>query len=162
MFMVDIAVPRDIEPEVAKLDDVYLFTIDDLQNVINENIESRREAARDASALIAAEIAQFETQLKTLDAAPAIRNMRHAADTLRLQTVGQARRMLESGRDPREVIDFLSTTLTNRLMHGPSQRLRDAAEHGDAEAFRALTAVFAPDSNKTTDAATAASELKEN
>jgi glutamyl-tRNA reductase len=163
MFMVDIAVPRDIEPEVANLDDVYLFTIDDLQNVINENIESRREAARDATALIAAEIAQFQTQLKTLDAAPAIRKMRHSADALRIQTVEQARRMLESGRDAREVIDFLSRTLTNRLMHGPSQRLRDAAEQGDAESFRALSALFAPDANAAGDAVPDSSaELKEN
>jgi len=162
IFMVDIAVPRDIEPEVAKVDDVYLFTIDDLQNVINENIESRREAARDASALIAAEIAQFEQQLKTLDAAPAIRKLRQSAESLRAQTLEQARRMLESGRDAREVMDFLATTLTNRLMHGPSQRLRDAAEQGDAELFRSLQTLFAPDDTKPNAQVAPSAELKEN
>ena len=81
MFMVDIAVPRDIEPEVAKLEDIYLFTIDDLQNVVNENLESRRDAARDAaSQMIAAEIAQFEQQIKTLDAVPTIRQLRDDAE----------------------------------------------------------------------------------
>jgi glutamyl-tRNA reductase len=162
IFMVDIAVPRDIDPEVRKLDDVYLFTIDDLQNVINENIESRREAAKDASALIAAEIAQFEQQLKTLDAAPAIRQMRQSAELLRAQTVEQARRMLESGRDAREVIDFLATTLTNRLMHSPSQKLRDAAEQGDAELFRALHALFAPEPTKNKVEPASSAVLKEN
>ncbi|HEU4603979.1 MAG TPA: glutamyl-tRNA reductase, partial [Steroidobacteraceae bacterium] len=162
IFMVDIAVPRDIEPTVADVDDVYLFTIDDLQNVINENIESRREAARDASALIAAEIALFEQQLKTVDAAPAIRSLRQSAEAVRAQTVEQARRMLESGRDAREVIEFLSTTLTNRLMHGPSQRLRDAAEAGDAEVFRALNTLFAPEPAKQTASVAPSTELKEN
>ncbi|HMN46409.1 MAG TPA: glutamyl-tRNA reductase [Povalibacter sp.] len=142
MFMADIAVPRDIETEVAKLEDVYLFTVDDLQNVVNENIESRREAARDAGQMIAAEIAQFEQQLKTLDAVPTIRQLRHDADVLRSQTTEQARRMLAAGRDAGEVIDFLAATLTNRLLHGPSQRLREAAERGDAEIVAAAKALL--------------------
>ncbi|MFL6617752.1 MAG: glutamyl-tRNA reductase [Povalibacter sp.] len=145
MFMVDIAVPRDIEAEVAKLEDVYLFTIDDLQNVVNENMESRREAARDANQLIAAEIAAFEQQQKTLDAVPTIRLLRKEAEALRAQTSDQARRMLASGKDPREVIDFLASTLTNRLLHAPSQRLREAAERGDLEVVQAAKALFAPE-----------------
>jgi glutamyl-tRNA reductase len=144
IFMVDIAVPRDVEPEVAKLEDVYLFTIDDLHTVVNENMESRREAARDASELIASEIALFEQQIKTLDAVPAIRQLRHEAEALRAQTTEQARRMLASGRDPGEVLEFLAATLTNRLLHAPSQRLRDAAERGDVELLQAVKAVFAP------------------
>jgi glutamyl-tRNA reductase len=149
MFMVDIAVPRDIEPKVAQLEDVYLFTIDDLQNVVNENIESRREAARDAGLLIAAEIAAFEQQQKTLDAVPTIRQLRSAADALRAQSAEQARRMLAAGRDPNEVIDFLATTLTNRLLHGPSQRLREAAERGDVDVVQAAKALF--DAGKSPD-----------
>jgi glutamyl-tRNA reductase len=123
---------------------VYLFTIDDLHTVVNENMESRRAAARDANQLIASEIAQFEQQLKTLDAVPAIRQLRYEAEALRAQTTEQARRMLASGRDPREVMEFLATTLTNRLLHAPSQRLRDAAERGDVELLQAVKAVFAP------------------
>ncbi len=142
IFMADIAVPRDIEADVAKLEDVYLFTVDDLQNVVNENIESRRAAARDASQMIAAEIAQFEQQLKTLDAVPTIRQLRNDAEVLRSQTTEQARRMLAAGRDPAEVIDFLAATLTNRLLHGPSQRLREAAERGDAELVAAAKALL--------------------
>ncbi|HEX7115754.1 MAG TPA: glutamyl-tRNA reductase [Steroidobacter sp.] len=145
IFMVDIAVPRDIEPQVAELEDVYLFTIDDLQNVVNENLASRREAAREAEELLAHEIAQFEQQLKTLDAVPTIRQLREEAESLRVQTTEQARRMLAQGRDPREVLDFLSTTLTNRLLHGPSQRLREAAERGDAQVLEAARMLLAPD-----------------
>jgi glutamyl-tRNA reductase len=145
IFMVDIAVPRDIEPEVAQLEDIYLFTIDDLQNVVNENLASRREAAQDANGMLAQEIAQFEQQQKTLDAVPTIRQLRDDAETVRTHTVEQARRMLAAGRDPREVVDFLAATLTNRLLHGPSQRLREAAERGEVELLKAARALFVPD-----------------
>ena len=145
IFMVDIAVPRDIEPEVSKLEDIYLFTIDDLQNVVNENLASRREAAHDANDMLATEIALFEQQLKTLDAVPTIRQLRDDAEMVRAHTVEQARRMLAAGRDPREVIDFLAATLTNRLMHGPSQRLREAAERGESEVLEAARALLVPD-----------------
>jgi glutamyl-tRNA reductase len=152
MFMVDIAVPRDIEPKVGTIEDVYLFTIDDLQTVVAENIESRREAARDADGLIQAEIANFEQQLKLLDVAPVIRQLRAAAETVRAQTATQAQRMLAAGRSPQEVIEFLAATLTNRLMHTPSQRVREAAERGDAEAVRALQSLFDADSTTQKDA----------
>lgn len=142
MFMVDIAVPRDIEPEVAKLEDVYLFTIDDLQSVVNENLESRREAARDADELLDAEIATFQQYIKSLDIAPSIRRLRAEAETVRAYSASQAQRMLAAGRDPREVVEFLAATLTNRLMHMPSQQLREAAQRGDEELLRAVQALF--------------------
>ncbi|GFE79562.1 glutamyl-tRNA reductase [Steroidobacter agaridevorans] len=145
IFMVDIAVPRDIEAEVSKIEDVYLFTIDDLQNVVNENLASRREAARDASEMLATEVSLFEQQLKTLDAVPMIRQLRQDAEEVRSQTAAQARRMLAAGRDPKDVVDFLSSTLTNRLLHGPSQRLREAAEQGEVELLEAARILFAAD-----------------
>jgi glutamyl-tRNA reductase len=145
IFMVDIAVPRDIEPEVSKLEDIYLFTIDDLHSVVNENLAARRDAAGDANDMLATEIAQFEQQLKTLDAVPTIRQLRDDAEMVRAHTVEQARRMLAAGRDPQEVIDFLAATLTNRLLHGPSQRLREAAERGEREVLEAARALLVPD-----------------
>jgi glutamyl-tRNA reductase len=145
IFMVDIAVPRDIEAEVGKLEDIYLFTIDDLQSVVNENLASRREAADDANDMLATEIAQFEQQLKMLDAVPTIRQLRDEAEAVRAHTVEQARRMLAAGRDPQEVVDFLAATLTNRLLHGPSQRLREAAERGESEVLEAARALLVPD-----------------
>jgi len=142
MFMVDIAVPRDIEPAVAELEDIYFFTIDDLQTVVQENLETRRQAARDADRLIAQEVDLFEQQRKTLDAVPAIRQIREHADVIRSQTLEQAQRMLTTGRDPKEVVEFLAATLTNRLTHAPSHRLRVAAEQGDAELIRAAAELF--------------------
>jgi glutamyl-tRNA reductase len=142
IFMVDIAVPRDIEAKVADLEDVYLFTIDDLQTVVSENLATRRQAARDADQLIAQEVDGFEQQRKTLDAVPAIRQIREHADTVRAQTLEQAQRMLAGGRDPKEVIEFLASTLTNRLTHAPSHRLRVAAEHGEADIIKAAAELF--------------------
>jgi glutamyl-tRNA reductase len=142
MFMVDIAVPRDIEQEVAELEDVYLFTIDDLQTVVNENMEGRRQAAREASELVTAEVDRFEHSLRTREAAPLIRRLREEADRVRRHTLEQAQKMIAHGRSPEEALEFMSNTLTNRLIHAPSQRLRDAAESGDGENIETIAAIY--------------------
>ncbi len=142
IFMVDLAVPRDIDPEVAELEDIYLFTIDDLQGVVDENMEGRRQAAQQADALIAAEVERFALTLRTRDAAPTIRRLRDEAESARRHTLEQARRMLAQGREVDDVLEFLSSTLTNRLIHAPSQHLRDAAQRGDAEIIEAITAIY--------------------
>jgi len=142
MFMVDIAVPRDIDADVAELEDVYLFTVDDLQSVVNENLEGRRQAAREAGALIDAEVERFAHLLRTRDAAPLIRRLREDADRTRQRTLEQARQMLAHGKSQDEVLSFLANTLTNRLIHAPSQRLRDAAETGDGEIIETIADIY--------------------
>ena len=142
IFMVDIAVPRDIEPAVAELEDVYLFTVDDLQSVVNDNMENRRQAARQADQMIATEVDRFELQLRTRSAAPTIRRLRDEAEHVRQHTLEQARRMLAAGRSPDEVLEFLAATLTNRLLHAPSQRLREAAESGDERIIGAIADIY--------------------
>ena len=142
MFMVDIAVPRDIDADVAELEDVYLFTVDDLQSVVNENLESRRQAAREAGELIGAEVERFRHSLRTRDVAPLIRRLREDADRTRRHTLEQAQLMLAHGKSQEEVLNFLANTLTNRLIHAPSQRLRDAAETGDDEILEAIAQIY--------------------
>lgn len=142
MFMVDIAVPRDIEPEVAELEDVYLFTIDDLQTVVNENMEGRRQAARAASEMIESAVDRFEMQIRTREAAPTIRRLRDQAEQARRHTLDQARHMIAAGRSTDEVLEFLSATLTNRLIHAPSQRLRNAAETGDGSIIETIAQIY--------------------
>jgi glutamyl-tRNA reductase len=142
IFMVDIAVPRDIEPEVAELEDIYLFTIDDLQTVVNENMEGRRQAARVASEMIESAVDRFEMQIRSRQAAPTIRRLREQAEQARRHTLDQARHMILAGRSPDEVLEFLSTTLTNRLIHAPSQRLRDAAETGDGAIIETIAQIY--------------------
>jgi glutamyl-tRNA reductase len=139
IFMVDMAVPRDIDPQVAELEDVYLFSIDDLQQLVDENIQQREAAAGGARLLITEEVARFLAESRAQDAGPAIRALRQQADGIRRQTVEQARRMLQAGKSTDEVIDYLANTLTNRLLHAPTQALRQAAELADLALAETVT-----------------------
>jgi glutamyl-tRNA reductase len=143
IFMVDIAVPRDIEAEVAELDDIYLFTVDHLQNIVSDNLAARQDAAQDAHQLLSEEVQHFTQLLRTLDAVPTIRHLRSEAEAVRAHTIDQAQRMLSHGRPAQEVLEFLADTLTHRLLHAPSQRLREAGEHGETELIRAAQELFA-------------------
>ena len=144
IFMLDIAVPRDIEPGVAELEDVFLYTIDDLKEVVDHNLKARQEEAEDARQLVAAEVERFSLALRTLDAAPIISLVRARADQTKAQTLEQARRMLEAGKRE-EALEFLANTLTNRLLHAPSRALRLAAEQGDGELIRAAHRLYGLD-----------------
>jgi len=148
IFMVDMAVPRDIEPEVADLEDVYLFSIDDLQQLVDENIQQREVAAGGARLLINEEVARFLSQSRAQDAGPAIRTLRQQAEGIRLQTVEQARRMLASGKSPDEVLEYLANTLTNRLLHAPTQALRQASELANLELAETLTRLLTEDRDR--------------
>jgi glutamyl-tRNA reductase len=139
IFMVDMAVPRDIDPTVAELEDVYLFSIDDLQQLVDENIQQREVAAGGARVLITEEVARFLAESRAQDAGPAIRALRQQADGIRQQTVEQARRMLAAGKSIDEVIDYLGNTLTNRLLHAPTQALRQASELADLALAETVT-----------------------
>ncbi|HEX3846383.1 MAG TPA: glutamyl-tRNA reductase [Steroidobacteraceae bacterium] len=149
IFMVDLGVPRNIEPGVADLEDVYLFSIDDLSQLIDENRQQRTAAAGDARLLIDEEVARFVTEVRANDAGPAIRALRLKADDIRRQTVEQARRLLASGKTPEEVVEFLANTLTNRLLHAPTQALRQAAELGDAELGELLARALTEDRDRS-------------
>jgi glutamyl-tRNA reductase len=139
IFMVDMAVPRDIEAEVADLEDVYLFSIDDLQQLVDENMQQREVAAGGARLVIAEEVNRFLTESRAQDAGPAIRALRQQAEGIRQQTVEQARRMVASGKSTDEVIEYLANTLTNRLLHTPTQALRQASELADLALAEAIT-----------------------
>jgi glutamyl-tRNA reductase len=148
MFMVDMAVPRDIDPEVADLEDVYLFTIDDLQQLVDENMQQREAAAGGARLLINQEVARFLTESRAQDAGPAIRALRQQADSIRQQTVEQARRMLASGKSADDALEYLANTLTNRLLHAPTQALRQASELADLELAEAVTRLLIEDRDR--------------
>ena len=148
IFMVDLAVPRDIDPAVADLEDVYLFSIDDLQQLIDENRQQRAVAAGGARLVIDEEVARFLTESRAQDAGPAIRALRQQADGIRSHTVEQARRLLAAGKSADEVIDYLANTLTNRLLHTPTQALRQAAELEDTALAEAVTRLLIEDRDR--------------
>ena len=145
IFMVDLAVPRDIEPQVAELSDVYLFSIDDLQKVVDENRQQRVVAAGSARLLLEEEVSRFLADARAQDAGPAIRTLRLKADAVRLQTLEQARRMVKTGKSADEVLEYLANTLTNRLLHAPTHALRQASESADPELARILVRLLTED-----------------
>jgi len=145
LLIVDIAVPRDVAADVAGMEDVYLFTIDDLHKVVEENLRSRRVAAQEAETMIHAHVTRFNEQLRGLEAVPAIRALREHAATLRDQTLEQARQRLAHGEAPEQVLRFLADTLSNRLMHAPTARLRQAANEGQEQLIREIHALFGLD-----------------
>jgi glutamyl-tRNA reductase len=142
IFMVDLAVPRDIDPAIADLEDVYLFSIDDLQQLVDENRQHREVAAGDAKVVISEEVARFLQDARAKEAGPAIRALRQQADAIRRQTLEQAQRMVAAGKSSDEAMEFLANTLTNRLLHAPTQALRQAAESAESVVSEALTRII--------------------
>lgn len=142
IFMVDIAVPRDIEPEVGKLDDIYLYTVDDLHSVIEENLKSRQKAADQAEELVEVQVGEFMGWLKSQDALHTVRAYRSKAQEVSDSVNQQAKRMLNKGKTPEEVIDYLTHTLTNKLLHDATRSLNQAARNGRSELLDAARELF--------------------
>ena len=120
-------------------EDVYLFSIDDLEQLVDENRQQRNLAADEARQVVTEEVTRFLAESRAQDAGPAIRALRQQADGIRQQTVEQARRMLAGGKSTDEVIEYLANTLTNRLLHAPTQALRQASELADLALAEAIT-----------------------
>ena len=142
VFMVDIAVPRDIEPEVGDLPDVYLYTVDDLQGVVEEGMRSRQHAAEQAMEIIDLHTEEFMAWVRSLDAVSLIQDYRTRAEEVRDQVVKRAERQLAAGKPPEEVICQLAYILTNKLLHSPSVRLRRAGREGQSDLLEAANELF--------------------
>ncbi|HHJ19598.1 MAG TPA: glutamyl-tRNA reductase [Gammaproteobacteria bacterium] len=142
MFMVDIAVPRDIEAEVSALRDVYLYTVDDLHDVIEEGLNNRKQAAEQAEKLVDVQVGTFMGWLQSQGAVDTIRAYRSKALHTQNQVADQARRMLSQGKDMDSIINYLSHTLTNKLLHDATSALNHAARNGDETLLDAARTLF--------------------
>ena len=142
VFMVDIAVPRDIDPKVGELADVYLYTVDDLQDIIAENIRSRQAAAEQAEEIVDTQVDHFMAWLRAQSSVNHIRALRAQGEALRDDVLNRAISQLQQGKDPALVMQFLANTLTNKLLHAPSAGLRQAAEQGDLELEETIIRLF--------------------
>ncbi len=138
LYMVDLAVPRDIEPQIGELPDVYLYTLDDLRRVVEENLKSRERAREEANAIIARHVEACAQRERGESAFDLIREYRASSQQWRDQTLAQARRRLAQGQSPNEVLEWLSHTLCNRLMHAPTQTLNQAGQDGDEALLQAM------------------------
>jgi glutamyl-tRNA reductase len=139
MFMVDLAVPRDIEQEVGELDDVFLYTVDDLQGIVQGNLDARRSAVQQAEVIIDSQVGQFMHWVQLRQSVPLIRALRDQAEDARRHEMERALKQLARGDDPKQVLEALSQGLTNKLMHAPTQALNEAS----GEERRALAATLA-------------------
>ena len=135
MFMVDLAVPRDIEEEVGKLDDIFLYTVDDLAQVVESGMESRQAAVVDAEAIIANRVQDFLSWLESRDTVPVIRSLRDSAERMRRHEMEHAMKLLAKGEAPEKVLEQLSQRLTNKFLHAPTQALNqaDGAERAELQ-----------------------------
>jgi len=130
IVMVDLAVPRDIEPEVARLDDVYLYSVDDLGRLVQSGTDARRAAVVQAEAIIETRVQNFMHWMQSRAVVPVIRDLHQAADDVRAAELERARRLLARGESPEAVLEQLSQSLTQKYLHGPLAALNhsDGAE----------------------------------
>jgi glutamyl-tRNA reductase len=142
MLMVDLAVPRDVEAEVHKLDDVFLYTVDDLGRIVQEGRDQRAAAVHEAEHIIEAKVIDFMHWLGSREAVPTIRALRDQADRARRNELERAMRMLDRGEAPEKVLESMSRALTNKLLHGPTAALHEAAEADRAQLQRVLERVY--------------------
>ena len=145
MFMVDIAVPRDIEPAVGDLEDVFLYSIDDLTEVIEDNAAMRREAADQAETMVAEGVERYVRERRVRDNQALLRRFRQRADAARDEELARALRRLVTEHDPEEVIERLARDLTNKLVHGPIAAMRDASADGRTDILNYLRSRYGLD-----------------
>lgn len=142
MLFIDIAVPRDIESQVAKLNNAYLYTVDDLHGIIEENKLARQEAAIEAGKIVAGCIVDFSNWLESLKAVESIRLYRTSSEQLRDQLLTRASVALAKGVKPEKVLKEFAYKLTNKLMHHPSQALTDVGRTGNDQELQVLRAAL--------------------
>ena len=155
MLLLDLAVPRDIAPDVAEVEDVYLYTIDDLERVIEDNRQGRREAADAAEAIVEMQVGRFIETLAASAHHGSLKRLRAHGDAARDESLAKAHQSLAAGHDPAEVLQQLAHALTNRLLHAPTAALREAAINGDVDIVRAAERLFphqAPSHSRLADA----------
>jgi glutamyl-tRNA reductase len=142
IFIVDFAVPRDVEAEVAGLDDVFLYTVDDLGRLAQEGAEARRGAVDEAETLVARQVAEFRAWQEGRAGVPAIIDLRRRVDRYREIELARARGRLAKGEDPAAVLESLARGLANKFLHHPSQSLTRAGSAERERLMRALEALF--------------------
>jgi glutamyl-tRNA reductase len=129
MLMIDLAVPRDIEVEVSRLDDVFLYTVDDLRDLVQAGQQGRRAAVAQAEAIIDTQVHSFMQWLGQRQVVPLIQDLHARGDSLRLAELEKARRMLARGEDPQKVLEAMSTALTNKFLHGSTALINRQGLH---------------------------------
>jgi len=148
VFAVDIAVPRDLDPAISDLADVYLYSIDDLDKVILQGINSRESAVADANRILEEEATRYLSIARAQEVVPLITALRDQGDALRAEVLQQARRRLAKGADSDEVVEFVTASLLKKMLHQPTVSLREAGEASDEALIDAARTIFGLDEDK--------------
>jgi len=132
--MIDIAVPRNIDPRVDELENVYLYDMDDLQNVLNTNLEARKKELKKAEGIVQEEVRHFLHWLNTLDLVPTIVSLRERAEKIRKQEIEKAFSILRSSLSPgqQETIEAMSQAIVNKILHDPITAMKKTQKQDDA------------------------------
>lgn len=138
VLVVDLAIPRDVEQEVGDLSNVYLYTVDDLQQVVSENLESRKNAAIEAEKIVEEQTLQFMHWFNNLQSIPTIRQLRDRTSTIRDNELETAKRRLKAGEDPAVVLEHFAHALSQKFMHHPTESLRQKHDEALLSATREL------------------------
>jgi glutamyl-tRNA reductase len=133
VFIVDLAVPRDVEPEARELDDIFLYSVDDLSALVRDNLKLRQGAVEEAEAIILEQSSSFVQWLESRTVVPTLKAMREQGEAIRNAELERAKRLLANGSDPAEVLEQMSRALSNKFLHAPSQALNQAAAADRAE-----------------------------
>ncbi len=142
ILVIDLAIPRDVEPEAGQLQDIYLYSVDDLKQVIQENMQSRMDAAEQAEIIIDYEVSKFYIWLRGQDVVDIIRTYRSQAEQHRNETMDKALRMLQQGKPPEDALNFLANTLVNKLLHTPTEALKSASAETHQELLEAAKTIL--------------------
>ncbi len=142
IFMVDIAVPRDIEEQVGDLEDIFLYTVDDLKEIIDEGLKSRQEAALKAEDIIEVEVSHFMNWLRSLSSIETMRQYRQQAETVRDTVIENAKKQMEKGKPAEQVLEEIARQLTNKLIHKPCVQIKQAGMDGRTDLIEAAIELF--------------------
>jgi glutamyl-tRNA reductase len=142
IFMVDIAVPRDIEEQVGELEDVFLYTVDDLKEIIDEGLKSRQEAALKAEDIIEVEVSHFMNWLRSLNSISTVRQYREQAESIRDAVLANAKKQIDNGKPVEQVLNDVARQLTNKLIHKPCVQIKQAGMDGRTELVDAAIELF--------------------
>lgn len=142
VFMVDLAVPRDIEPEIARMDDVFLYTVDDLASIVRDGMDARQTAVVEAEAIIEQQVTEFMQWLGKREVVPTIRALRDHVERLRRHEMERAHKRLAQGEDPQQVLEQFAHSLTNKWLHEPTQALQQADSEERSQLIRLLGRLY--------------------
>jgi glutamyl-tRNA reductase len=163
MFFIDIAVPRDVDPAMNRIEGIFVYTIDDLQSVAAAHISERQKEAQAAEAIIRREVQRYQDHRNTLDAVPAIVSLQKTLETMRQSELQRSNPRLTSlTEEQRQAVESLTRALINKVQHAPIQAIKRAAREGDRETLAALRALFSePEAQSAQDADANAADSNE-